>query len=302
MKEDQSIMKVSILIVNYNTETYIHSLLVSIINQSMIKKNFEIIISNNVQNTNLTQMIEKNSLDQKLNIKVLQMISNIGFGRAMNEAAKASRAEHLLIINPDVLLDDINYLDKMLDYLISNPNYGVATSRAFNDDGEYENDRYTYEFFDNLGYDDQVCWFQGSLLFIRRDVFKELGGFDKDYFMYCEDEDLCYRIKNKGYSLLKNHKLSFYHKGGASEPNQDYDYYYRHFKSMLLFMHKHKEERFFNEFIKELNKKNIKRVKRYVVLGKFSHKYRNRGLKAQVMHDITYKILENSAKYLYFDK
>lgn len=295
-------MKVSLLIVNYNTEKYIHSLLVSIIKQTMIKEDFEIIISNNVQNTNLTQMIEKNGLDQELNIKVLQMISNIGFGRAMNEAAKASYAEHLLIINPDVLLNDTNYLDEMLNYLTSNPNYGVATSRAFNDEGEYKNDRYTYEFFDNLGYDDQICWFQGSLLFIKHNVFKEVGGFDKDYFMYCEDEDLCYRIKNKGYPLLKNSKLIFYHKGGASEPSQDYDYYYRHFKSMLLFMHKHKGECFFNDFIKELNKKNIKRIKRYAVLGKFSYKYRARGLKAQVMHDITHKILKNSAKCLYFDQ
>lgn len=96
-------MKVSILIVNYNTENYIHDLLVSIIKQTITKEDFEIIISNNVQNNNLTQMIEKNGLDQGLNIKVLQMISNIGFGRAMNEAAKASCAEHLLIINPDVL-------------------------------------------------------------------------------------------------------------------------------------------------------------------------------------------------------
>lgn len=295
-------MKVSMLIVNYNTEKYIHDLLVSIIKQTMTKEDFDIIISNNVQNNNLTQMIEKNGLDQELNIKVLQMISNIGFGRAMNEAAKASCAEHLLIINPDVLLNDTNYLDEMLDYLTSNPDYGVATSRAFNDDGEYKNDRYNYEFFDNLGYDNQICWFQGSLFFIKRDVFKELDGFDKDYFMYCEDEDLCYRIKNKGYSLLKNYNLSFYHKGGASEPSQDYDYYYRHFKSMFLFMHKHKGEYFFNEFIEELNKKNIKRVKRYAVLGKFSYKYRARGLKAQVMHDITHKILKNSARWLYFDK
>jgi len=295
-------MKISILIVNYNTESYIHSLLMSIVNQTMIKKDFEIIISNNVQNSDLTQMIDENGLNQELTIKLLEMISNIGFGRAMNEAAKASCAEHLLIINPDVLLSNTSYLDEMLDYLTSNPDYGIATSRAFNDDGEYKNDRYTYEFFDNLGYDNQICWFQGSLLFIKNDVFKELGGFDKDYFMYCEDEDLCYRIKNKGYSLIQNSQLSFYHEGGASEPSQDYDYYYRHFRSILLFMHKHKEEHFFNAFIKNLNKKNIERVKRYAVLGKFSSKYRIRGLKAQVMYDITHKILNDSAKCLYFDK
>lgn len=295
-------MKISILIVNYNTEKYIHSLLISIIKQTMSKKDFEIIISNNVQNSILNHMIETNDLNQELNIKILQMISNVGFGRAMNEAAKIACSEHLLIINPDVLLTDISYLDEMLDYLTSNSNYGVITSKAFNDEGEYKNDRYTYEFFDNLGYDNQICWFQGSLLFIKRDVFKELDGFDKDYFMYCEDEDLCYRIKKQGFPLLKNNQLNFYHKGGSSEPNQDYNFYYRHFRSMLLFMHKHKEGQFFNRFVKELNQKNIKRVKRYAVLGKFSHKYRIRGLKAQVMHDITHKILKNSAKCLYFNK
>lgn len=294
-------MKLSILIVNYNTEKYISDLLISIDKQSMSNTDFEIIISNNVQNSNLTKMLELSEVFQKLNIQVVQLKKNIGFGRAMNEAAKLSKGDHLLVINPDVVLSDPEYLMKMFEFIADNPNYGVITSRAYNDEGEYKNDRYKYEFFDDLGYKDQICWFQGSLLFIRSIVFKEVNGFDKDYFMYCEDEDLCYRIKNKGYPLLKNHQLSFYHKGGVSEPSQNYDYYYRHFKSMLLFMHKHKEECFFQEFIKKLNKKSLIRKKRYFILSKLSSKYMVRLLKAEVMYNLTQKTLNDSHNWLYFD-
>ncbi|MBQ4534629.1 MAG: glycosyltransferase, partial [Ruminococcus sp.] len=42
----------------------------------------------------------------------------------------------------------------------------------------------------------------GSFMIVPRFVYEEVSGFDEDYFMYGEDIDLCYRIKNKGYSII----------------------------------------------------------------------------------------------------
>ena len=80
-------IQLSILIVNYNTETFIESLLIDLKEQSIQKNAFEIIIVNNVQNTLLNEVIEKNTKLHDLNIKIISSEKNVGFGRAMNLAA-----------------------------------------------------------------------------------------------------------------------------------------------------------------------------------------------------------------------
>ena len=81
-------MKFSLLIVNYNTESYIEALIYSLLEQTISKSDFEIIISNNVQNNTLDEMISKNNFYDIINIKVLQIDKNVGFGRATNMAAE----------------------------------------------------------------------------------------------------------------------------------------------------------------------------------------------------------------------
>ena len=292
-------MKFSLLIVNYNTESYIEALLDSLRVQTMSKSDFEIIISNNVQNKKLKEMVENNGFLDVFNIKIVQMHDNIGFGRATNAAAEIAVAKHLLIINPDILMTDKNYLDLMYGFILSNPNYGAISSKILNDDGRDGCEYYSYEFSENFDYDDEICWFEGSLLFITEALFKKLKGFDDDFFMYCEDEDLCYRIKKQGFPLIKNSELSVYHKGGSSEPNKDYAFYHRWYKSKILFMHKHYTNNQFNSFIENLEGSLRVKKLRYVALGVFSKKYKHKVLKTQVMLEIVKETIDNSASCLY---
>lgn len=292
-------MKFSLLIVNYNTESYIKALLDSLRDQTMSKSDFEIIISNNVQNDKLEEMIKSNGYFDVFNIKLIQMNDNIGFGRATNAAAALANAKHLLIINPDILMTDEQYLSSMYQFILNNPDYGVISSKILNDDGRDGCDYYTYEFSESFGYDNEVCWFEGSLMFIRVEIFKAVNGFDDDFFMYCEDVDLCYRIKKHGLQLIKNNELSVYHKGGSSEPNKDYAFYHRWYKSKILFMHKRYTQNEFNNFIKSLeNSLKVKKL-RYMALGAFSKKYKHKVLKTQVMLEIVKKTIDTSASCLY---
>src|SRR5690606_358211 len=104
-------------------------------------------------------------------------------------------------------------------------------------------------------------------IFITKELFEKLEGFDNDFFMYCEDVDLCYRIRKQGFPLIKNSDLSVYHKGGSSEPNKDYAFYHRWYKSKILFMHKHYNANQFDSFIKSLERSlKIKKI-RYIALG-----------------------------------
>lgn len=294
-------MKFSLLIVNYNTESYIEALIYSLLEQTISKSDFEIIISNNVQNNTLDEMISKNNFYDIINIKVLQIDKNVGFGRATNMAAELANGEHLLIINPDVLMTDNDYLSSMYRFILNNPNYGVISNKILNDNDYDVCDYYTYHFSENFGYDNEICWFQGSLMFISIKVFKAVNGFDEDFFMYSEDSDLCYRIKRYGLQLIKNNELSVYHKGGSSEPDHDYDYYLRRYKSTILFMHKHYSKNEFNNFINGLYRREKLLSIRYKVLNAiFPSRYKMAALDHQVMFEILKKTIDNSTEYLYY--
>ena len=176
--------------------------------------------------------------------------------------------------------------------------FGLYYSRILNDD---TCDHYSYEFSEDFSYTNEICWFQGSLLFIRRDLFKELNGFDDDYFMYCEDVDICYRIKKRGLSLIKNERLSVYHKGGSSEPVRDHDFYRRWYKSRILFMHKHYNDNEFNNFINSFYKRERLLNIRYTILNTiFPNRYKIPALEHQVMFEILKKTIDSSTKYLYY--
>lgn len=293
-------MKFSLLIVNYNTESYIEALIHSLLEQTILKSDFEIIISNNVQNKNLEEMISKNSFYDIINIKVIQIDKNIGFGRATNAAAELADGEHLLIINPDVLMTDNNYLSLMYQFIIKNQDYGVISSNILGDNGHDMCEHYNYEFSENFGYKNEICWFSGSLLFIRKNLFKEINGFDDDYFMYCEDVDICYRIKKRGLPLIKNEELSVYHKGGSSEPVREHDFYRRWYKSRILFMHKHYNKNEFNEFINDFYKKEKLLSICYTILDAiFPNRYKIAAIDHQIMFETLKKTINSSTKYLY---
>lgn len=292
-------MKFSLLIVNYNTENYIQELLFSLIDQTMPKSEFEIIISNNVQNNKLSEMLLNNNFHDIFNIEVRQMHDNIGFGCATNAASELANAKHLLIINPDVLMTDNNYLTSMYHFTQCHPNYGVISSQVLNDDGRDGSDYHYFEFSETFGFDNQICWFEGSLMFIRKSVFEDIRGFDDDFFMYSEDVDLCYRIKKKGLELVKNNSMSVYHKGGSSEPYKDYDFYHRWYKSKLLFMHKHYNQEQFDSFISRLNQQQRIKKLRYRTFGYISNHYKQKIVQPQVMLDIINNIKASSASCLY---
>lgn len=292
-------MKLSILIVNYNTESFICQLLASLKKQTLSQSLFEIIIVNNIQNDVMDNLLKSKGFYESFNLSLYQSQSNLGFGRAMNLGFKHAKGEHILLLNPDALMRQDDYLEKLLVTADKNPNYGVISTKVLDDDDNDTSTYYSYEFGQTLGFDGEICWFQGSLLLVRHDVFSQLGGFDSDFFMYCEDVDLCLRIKRLGLELIKNDELEVYHFGGASEPNQNYDYYERYYKSRFLFAHKHYSDRVFDELIAFWHIKSKKRLTYYCITAKLIKKHQRHLVKNQVMYDITHQILTTSVDFLY---
>lgn len=294
-------MNLSLLLVNYHTESHIMTLLNDVLGQSLPKDSFEVIIVDNSQSGTLETQLKYTHFAH-LNLHVISSAENIGFGRAMNLAAAKASGEYLLIINPDIRLHDPELLAKLLTQA-SDIDFGVASCRILNDNNEDVSTYYHYEFNDTLGYDGEICWFQGSFLLLKRSVFMELGGFDADFFMYCEDVDLCLRLKKIGLLLIKFDDLSVYHLGGASESFKDYAFYHRWYRSRFLFAKKHFDDKKFKELINKTYKKSIKRIIIYRVKNFFGliGDYRKEDLlRWQVTFDIIRRIKKEGADWLIF--
>lgn len=295
-------MQLSILIVNYNTESYIEKLLLDLKKQSLLADGYEIIITNNVQNNLLEMIIKNNCKLNSLNIQIIQSDINLGFGRAMNLAATYAKGKHLLIANPDLRMMQNDYLSSLIHHAESNPEYGLIATQLINDDKKDKSEGYTFEFDETFGYKDKIAWFSGALLLIRKQVMQQIKGFDPDFFMYCEDEDLCLRIKKIGLELIKINSLKIYHKGGSSEPHRDYDYFCRLYRSQILFAYKHFTSGQFNQLIKNINKTSIWKSELYKVLMIIMPTKRHKFQFAQwsAMRDVSNKTLKESVDWLYF--
>jgi GT2 family glycosyltransferase len=84
-----------------------------------------------------------------------------------------------------------------------------------------------------------VGWILGAAIFIRAELFKQINGFDKDYFMFFEEVDLCRRVTRQGYKVLYCPEFAIYHIGSVSG-KKDYTLYtIRTYSSKNIYLSKH---------------------------------------------------------------
>jgi len=149
------------------------------------------------------------------NIELIIPDSNLGYGKANNLGVNKSKTPYVLIVNPDILLNEkfINTLYSI--YLNYNDNIGVLGPSLYDSNMERRTNgsishvkkirgRKISSSINNIPEGNMCCDFLvGCCLFMKRDFFIELGGFDKDFFMYFEDNDLCDRIIKKGKTIIE---------------------------------------------------------------------------------------------------
>jgi len=216
----------SIIIVNYRSEQYLEKCLASIYQKSNSEQ-LEIIIVNNDQQVDLLEMKQKYPA-----IKLIKQENNVGFGRACNVGAGEAQGELLLFLNPDTqFLDD--YASQIIAKFKANAQIGVVGPRLITDEGETQEwcagkDVTIWRLIKNNLWiieskkiwestrATSVDWVSGAALVIKRDLFEKIGGFDKEFFMYGEDMDLCRQAKVLGYSIFYYPDIAVLHSGGKS--------------------------------------------------------------------------------------
>lgn len=224
-------MDVSIIIVNYNTINLLCNAIDSVI-QKTTKLIYEIIVVDNNSNDNSKQIINDKYSE---NIKYISLSKNIGFGRANNEGIHIAKGRNIFLLNPDTILQN-NAVKILSDYLDSNLGVAVVGGNLYNANGTPQASFSCYypsishevcrlfnlclnKRIQSFNYSDipqKVITVYGAALMIKKTVIAEVGGFDSRFFMYAEEDELCHRIKKRGYSIINVPQSQITHLDGRS--------------------------------------------------------------------------------------
>jgi GT2 family glycosyltransferase len=192
--------------------------------------------------------------EPKIGYKYIYLSDNLGFGKANNIGVGSSCGKYIFVLNNDaklILFDGLLEIDSMFDTSTGLIGTKVvypsgAPQPSFQDFSsmstlylKYINAGRIYKYIKGNFFLElivknvfrtyiesqtsnssksarEVDWCSGCSLVIRRDVYEEINGFDDSYFMYSEDEDLCFRIREAGYKIIYNPNIIVEHQVGAS--------------------------------------------------------------------------------------
>lgn len=255
-------INLSIIIINYNLSKEIEDCLESLLNKinSKEKFNYEIIIVDN--NSPDKQLPETEKKFQQENIKFLYLDENVGFGKGCNFGFSKASGKYICFLNPDTIIKEdiftpiINLFEKDKSIGIIGPKQQTRSPFFDFSAGFYPN--IFIELFSLIGLSVffegfivflltkmkknkmiEVDWILGAAIFISYELFNRIDGFDKDYFMFSEEVDLCKRVSNAGFQIVYCPQYSIHHIGSVSGKKDYRLYTIRAFSSKNIFISKH---------------------------------------------------------------
>ncbi len=241
----------SFIIVNYRSADLLSDWFTSLPNTGLLPDEYEVIIVNN--DTNEKEKLD--TLQAQYGFKLIHAESNLGFGSACNRGAKESSGEIIGFINPDTRFVSGD-LHRVSNRFRNDSTLGIIGLRLTTRDGATQAWSAGIEtslwdiLRNNLGFPKsrslwestepiEVDWVSGASLFIPKNLFQEIQGFDEDFFLYFEDADLCKRLRQAEKKVLYFPGISLIHiSGGSSSSNRSQKKHY--YASQDLYFSKHR--------------------------------------------------------------
>lgn len=183
---------------------------------------------------------------------------NVGFGTGHNILSQKNDSLYTLLLNPDLQFIEPSTIVRLLDNLKDNSGVVAVGPKLITykgksqwwDHGELEG--LIASWLDGLGLSSwkdrtkavSVAWVSGAVFLIKTKLFKDLGGFDENIFLYGEDVELCYRIRQHGRTIFYDPSIKVKHKGQVGSRRSKYvwksqeyilDKHYKHNKFYSLF-------------------------------------------------------------------
>ena len=213
--------KVSVIIVNWNTEKLLGDCLSSLLKHVPAGVDYEVIVVDNGSSDASVQMIRSKFRE----IRLIRNEDNLGFAVANNKGIKESTGEYILFLNTDVVVGE-DTIEKLTKFMETCADAGLCSPSLKDRNGSPQETGVSFpslitEIFGRLrvsAHDipHKVEAVRGACMFARREAIKKIGGFSEAYFLFLEETDLCLRLKKAGYSIWHVPDASVCHLGGGS--------------------------------------------------------------------------------------
>jgi GT2 family glycosyltransferase len=247
-------MDLSVIILNYNTKDLLKACLTSVF-ASKTDYKFEVLVADNGSTDNSIEWVRIFCPSAKL----IENNANLGFAKGNNVAIKQAVGKYILLLNSDTAVRP-DTLDKSVRYMDAHSDVGIMGCKVLLPDGSlHEASRrrfpnpanaflrlFGFRKFSNYNYQNisvdsemEVDSVVGAFLCIRKSVIDKVGLLDEDFFMYGEDLDWCWRVKEAGYKVMYYPGAAITHYIYGSSKSVKFKSVQWAHDAMKIFYHKH---------------------------------------------------------------
>ena len=287
-------MKLSIVIVNYNVKYFLEKCLDSVLT-AIQNLPTEIFVVDNLSSDGSLEYLQPKFPQ----VTFIANDENIGFSKANNQAIRLAQGEYILLLNPDTVIGE-NTLVNVCGFMDQHPDAGGLGVKMLDGNGKFlpESKRgfpspwnsfckmsglsvlfpysktfgqYHLHYLDNNRVH-EVDVLAGAFMLLRKKVLDKIGLLDEDFFMYGEDIDLSYRIRQSGYKNYYFPEPIIHYKGESTK--KDIKYVRIFYNAMRIFYDKHYAQA--NFLSKGLIRLSIHLGTFFAIIGNLFHRLINK--------------------------
>jgi GT2 family glycosyltransferase len=218
---------VSIVILNYNKKCLSEKCIAHLLRVTNYP-NFEVIFVDNGSVDGSAQFI-KRMFESDARVKIVELQKNYGYALGNNIGASIARGKYIAFVNNDVIVTS-NWLNELISILEKDTTIGAVQGKILRaGSNQIDSMGMFIDYFGNVikrgekepdgpefNYASEIFSVSGSCFVVREDAFREVGGFDKNYFLMFEEIDLSWRLRLAGYRIVCIPASSVYHMVGAT--------------------------------------------------------------------------------------
>lgn len=246
--------KIAIVILNWNGSKLFETYLPSVIRNSHVE-NVELFIADNGSTDNSIQLLNRKFPE----FKIIDLKKNYGFAEGYNRALQEIEADYFILLNSDMEVTT-GWIENIMQLFDMNPKIAAVQPKILSFERphlfEYAGaaggftDRFGYPFcrgrilnrieVDTGQYDKAtpIFWASGACMFVKAGVFREVGGFDSNFWAHMEEIDLCWRLKSRGYEIWYQPESVVFHLGGGTLSYGSPKKIYLNFRNNLFMLFK----------------------------------------------------------------
>ena len=249
-------MDLSVIIVNWNTKGLLLQCLTSVY-ERIVGQGSEVFVVDNGSRDGSNEAVQ----EKFPNVKLIRNQKNLGFAMANNKALCLSKGKYLLLLNPDTQVKE-GAIEKLISFMDTHPDTGIAGGQLLNSDGSKQNSianfpslatellnkrllRWLFpkkfpgkekNYSDPIEVDSVI----GACMMVKRDAMEQVGFLNEDYFLFLEETDWCYRMKQASWKVYHVPQAEIIHSQGKTANFVKEKAKIEYYRSLYLFFEKHR--------------------------------------------------------------